>query len=139
MSSETSTPSSTPSVQHYETEEEFYAALNQATEEKTVVFLKFSAKWCAPCHAIAPLFESLATQHQEDAVFIHVDVDEFQDVATKFGISAMPTFLAVKDGEVVGSMKGANSKGLKELVQMAAPSLEEEKDGDDAEDGHSEA
>jgi thioredoxin 1 len=113
------------SVQHYETEDAFHAALKQAQEDTKVVFLKFSAKWCSPCLVIAPLFEVLASQHQEDALFIHIDVDSFQDVTMEYGISAMPTFLVIKGGETVGSIKGANSKGLEDLVQNALSSQEE--------------
>lgn len=51
-----------------------------------------------------------------DVVFLKVDVDENPDTAAKFSVSAMPTFIFIKGGEVVDRLMGANPARLQELI-----------------------
>jgi len=51
-----------------------------------------------------------------DVVFIKVDVDDNPDTAAKYSVSAMPTFLFIKGGEVVDRLMGANPDRLQELI-----------------------
>ena len=80
------------------------------------VIVDFSATWCGPCKRVGPVFNALANQHQDGAVFAKVDVDEAQDVASQYQITCMPTFLVVRRGRVVDSLKGANAAALEALV-----------------------
>lgn len=64
---------------------------------------------------IAPLFQELSDS-MEDVVFIKVDVDENQETAAKYNVSAMPTFVFIKGGEVVDRLMGANPDRLQELI-----------------------
>ena len=52
----------------------------------------------------------------DDVVFVKVDVDENPDTAAKYSVSAMPTFLFIKGGEVVDRLMGANPARLQELI-----------------------
>jgi thioredoxin 1 len=52
-----------------------------------------------------------------DVVFVKVDVDENPDTAAKYSVSAMPTFVFIKGGEVVDRLMGANAARLQELIQ----------------------
>ncbi|KAK3898592.1 thioredoxin-like protein [Staphylotrichum tortipilum] len=80
------------------------AALDALTAANKYVILDFTAVWCPPCKAIAPLFSKLAGQHARPGAlaFAKVDVDDATDIAEKFGVTAMPTFLVLVDGEVSG-------------------------------------
>lgn len=49
-------------------------------------------------------------------MFLRVDVDKVQPIAAKYRISAMPTFLAIKAGNVVDTMKGADPQGLTQMI-----------------------
>lgn len=49
-------------------------------------------------------------------VFLKIDVDENPDTAAKYGVSAMPTFIFIKQGEVVDKLMGANPPKLKEML-----------------------
>jgi thioredoxin 1 len=68
---------------------------------------------------IAPLFQELSEQ-VDNVVFVKVDVDENPDTAAKYSVSAMPTFVFVKDGEVVDRLMGANPTRLQELIEEHA-------------------
>lgn len=68
------------------------------------------------CKAIAPVFKELSDELGGRANFIKVDVDENPEAAQKYGVSAMPTFLFVKGGEVVDRLMGANPDRLKQLI-----------------------
>jgi thioredoxin 1 len=52
-----------------------------------------------------------------DVVFLKVDVDENPETAAKFSVSAMPTFVFIKGGEVVDRLMGANAPRLQELIE----------------------
>merc|ERR1712141_599940 len=72
--------------------------------------------WCGPCKMIAPVLEELSKK-LEDVVFLKVDVDDVEDVAAEYKITAMPTFIFLKKKEQVAELKGANVEKLKELVE----------------------
>ena len=80
------------------------AALTELAATHKYLILDFTAQWCPPCKAIAPLFAKLAAQHTipNKLAFCKVDVDEAADVASKYAVTAMPTFLVLVDGEAVG-------------------------------------
>ena len=62
---------------------------------------------------IAPIFKDLSDEY--GAQFIKVDVDDNPEAAQKYGVSAMPTFLFIKGGEVVDRLMGANTERLREV------------------------
>ncbi|KAK4239572.1 hypothetical protein C8A03DRAFT_32334 [Achaetomium macrosporum] len=79
-------------------------SLSSLTSTHKYLILDFTAVWCPPCKAIAPLFGKLAKEFAVPNVlaFAKVDVDEVPDVASKFGVTAMPTFVFLVDGEAKG-------------------------------------
>jgi len=83
---------------------------------ESLVIIDFTASWCGPCQMVAPYYEQLSEEFP-DIVFLKVDVDECQDIAMKYDVSAMPTFLFLKQGEVVDRMMGANLPKLKEMME----------------------
>ena len=72
----------------------------------------FWAEWCGPCRAIAPVLEAVATELAGKVKIAKVNVDEEQDLATKFGIRSIPTLLLFKQGKVEAQMVGAMNKPM---------------------------
>jgi thioredoxin 1 len=74
------------------------------------VLVDFSATWCQPCRAIAPLVNQLAGEYEGRVKVTTVDIDESPATAQKFQIRGVPTLLMIKGGKVVGQQVGAVPK-----------------------------
>lgn len=48
--------------------------------------------------------------------FIKIDIDENQETPGRFRVSAVPTFILFKNGQVVDEVKGANPQGIQSLI-----------------------
>jgi thioredoxin 1 len=78
-------------------------------ESDVPVVVDFTAAWCPPCRAMAPVLEELAAE-RADLRFVQVDVDEQQQSAARYGVLSMPTFIVFRDGAPVLTLVGARSK-----------------------------
>ncbi|KAF0983662.1 hypothetical protein FDP41_007577 [Naegleria fowleri] len=86
-----------------------------ASTNKLVV-VDFFATWCGPCKKVAPIYEQLANQYQQDAVFLKVDVDICQQTAAQCEISAMPTFVLFKNKKKLDQVVGGDMNKLNQLI-----------------------
>jgi len=98
---------------------EWNNSLRSSTAEGRTVVVDFHAEWCGPCKSIAPIYAKLSIQFPQ-VRFLRVDVDRQQPIAAKYQVTAMPTFVTIKAGKVVDSLKGADPNGLKSLVARHA-------------------
>lgn len=78
------------------------------------VVIDFWATWCGPCKKVGPIIEELATAYEGQAVIGKCDVEENDDLASRFGIRNVPTILFIKNGEVVDKQVGAAPKSTLE-------------------------
>ena len=79
--------------------------------------LKFEADWCGPCQMMKPVFDKVAKNSSSAATFRTINVDSQPSVADAYGVSGLPTVVAVKDGKVVGKKVGyMNAFALKSFV-----------------------
>lgn len=87
--------------------------LNKSNFEKEtskgVVVVDYWAEWCVPCKMMGPVFEELSKE-MKDVKFTKVDVDENPDIAQKFGVMGIPTFIVFKNGKEVDRSTGALPK-----------------------------
>jgi thioredoxin 1 len=90
--------------------------LTDATFDNTVhnsdvpVLVDFWAPWCGPCRMIAPIIQELADEYADKAKICRLDTDEARDSAMEFGITAIPTIILFKDGQVQKKWVGLTSK-----------------------------
>lgn len=74
------------------------------------VLVDFWADWCMPCKMLSPIVEEIAIELRDRLKVVKVDVDENPDIATRYGIQAIPTLLVFKDGKIVTEIVGYVSK-----------------------------
>jgi len=90
--------------------------LNKANFEQEVlkspvpVVVDFWAEWCGPCKQVAPVLDELAGEYDNRVRIGKVNIEEDQELATDYGVRAIPTFLLFKGGEVAGQIVGMVSK-----------------------------
>ena len=77
---------------------------------KGVVMVDFWASWCMPCKAMTPVIEEIAGQTKGKVKVGKVDIDANGPLANQYGIQAIPTILILKDGQVVETLVGVQSK-----------------------------
>ncbi|MBN2879264.1 MAG: thioredoxin [Clostridia bacterium] len=80
------------------------------------VFVDFWAEWCGPCRMVAPAVEKLSEEMEGSAKIAKLDVDECRELAIKYGVSSIPTFIVFKNGQIANKAMGAMPLArLKEL------------------------
>lgn len=79
------------------------------TADNRPVLLDFFATWCGPCRMVSPLVDEIADECPEYVVG-KINVDEEGELAEKFGVSAIPTLLVLKNGKESKRAIGAQSK-----------------------------
>jgi thioredoxin 1 len=85
------------------------------------VLVDFWAEWCGPCRMLAPTIDKLANDYAGKVKVGKLDTDANRDVAMRYGISAIPTVLLFKDGQVSQKFVGLrNERDFKEALDAVA-------------------
>ena len=79
---------------------------NQEIANNDLLLVDFWAEWCGPCKSMHPIFTRMAKKYKQ-VRFARVNVDNAQDIAMRYGVQSIPTFIMFKNGEIANQMVGA--------------------------------
>jgi len=89
----------------------------QATINEGLTLVDFWAEWCGPCRMLAPVLEKVAAQPELGARVGKVNVDENQELASRFNIRGIPTMILFKNGQPVDQLVGlTNEQSILALI-----------------------
>ncbi|XP_009706667.1 PREDICTED: thioredoxin, mitochondrial [Cariama cristata] len=85
------------------------------------VVVDFHAQWCGPCKILGPRLEKMVAKQEGKVLMAKVDIDDHTDLAIEYEVSAVPTVLAMKNGDVVDKFVGIKDEDqleafLKKLI-----------------------
>ena len=84
------------------------------------VFVDFWAEWCGPCRMVSPVVEELASEYDGKVNFVKVNVDEANELASKYNVFSIPTLAIINKGQIVSQQVGAASKeSYKNMIDKA--------------------
>ena len=93
--------------------EEFDAAVAQGT-----VLADFWAPWCSSCKMLGTILEQAVKDMPENVTIVKINVDDAQSLAAKLGVGTLPTLILYKDGAVVKTLVGMQTRA--KLVDLVA-------------------
>jgi thioredoxin 1 len=102
-----------------------FQELKNLLATKKFVVIDFFAEWCGPCKKLKPFFSDLAKQEQyANFHFVKCDVDDAEDLATRYGIRGLPTIVFLNSsGSVVDQIIGFNPDGILGRLQQFGGSV----------------
>ena len=78
----------------------------QTITNNQLVVVDFWAEWCGPCKAMNPIIEELSSIYEKQVLFAKINVDQNPIIPSKYEISSIPTFLIIKNGQIMNSIIG---------------------------------
>ena len=85
---------------------------NKIKNSDKLLVVDFFATWCGPCKMLAPVFESLGQEMDNNVEFAKIDIDRSLELAQDYDVASVPTLIAFKDGKEVERIVGFASKDL---------------------------
>jgi len=83
---------------------------DEVIKSEIPVMVDFWAEWCGPCKALAPTIDQIAEEYAGKMKVYKLDVQTEAALASKYGVSSIPTLLIFKEGDVVDRIVGLQPK-----------------------------
>ena len=83
---------------------------SELLQDEKLVVVDFWATWCGPCRMISPILDEVEEEMPDKITVVKVNVDDADEIATRFRIMSIPTLLFFKDGQLVDKTVGAMPK-----------------------------
>lgn len=74
--------------------------------QSKVDLMYFNASWCGPCKMMKPVIENFAKNNSNKINLISIDVDSNSQAAAVYGVNSVPTFIAIKDDNLIDRFSG---------------------------------
>jgi len=97
------------------------ANFNTIINDSKPVIVDFHAVWCGPCKIQSPILKELAAELGDSVRVIKIDVDQNNDIASRYQIQSVPTIIIFKNGKIAWRKSGVASKS--ELNSVLKQSL----------------
>jgi thioredoxin 1 len=84
------------------------------------VVVDFWAPWCGPCHAVEPVLDELARQHEGRIDFVKLNIDENIESASRYAVLSIPTVILFEAGEARETVVGARPRSHYEALATSS-------------------
>jgi thioredoxin 1 len=89
---------------------------SEVLQSSLPVLVDFTATWCGPCRALAPIIEKVADDYQGKLKVGKLDIDDAPEITRKYGVRSVPTIIVFQGGEKTGQLVGLTSR--EKIVQL---------------------
>lgn len=82
----------------------------EVLKSEKLVLIDFWASWCGPCKMMSPVIDAIAEEMGEKVKVCKINIDEEQNLAVKYNVMSIPTFVVIKEGKEISRSIGVQDK-----------------------------
>ncbi|KVI07254.1 thioredoxin Y2, chloroplastic [Cynara cardunculus var. scolymus] len=122
----TAFPSKPRTLHLVQAKKQTFSSLDELLEKaEKPVLVDFYATWCGPCQFMAPILNEVSITMADTIQVVKIDTEKYPEIANKYSIEALPTFILFKDGKPFDRFEGALTAN--QLVQRIEDTLKAKK------------
>ena len=90
----------------------------EVLEAEQTVLVDFYADWCGPCKMMTPVVEKIEQDLAGQVKVCKINIDQASDIAAKYGVMSIPTFIVFKQGQPIKTTVGVQAEAeLKRILE----------------------